>query len=301
MTVYDLSKRAECQLPDDAAVALGNFDGVHMGHRRLFNSLGDDRPRAVFTFTDLRRPGMPGVICELDERLELIAQCGVRYAILVSFGEVREMTPAQFCDLLVYELNIGRAVCGYNFTFGAGGAGDADELRRLMTERGCETVVVPPVVLDGETVSSTAIRRLLRDGDPLRAAAMLGRCHFVRFPVIHGRELGRTIGVPTINQRFPENTLVPRFGVYSVRVTVGDRLYPGVCNVGVRPTVADLPGGGEEPFAETHIIGFSGWLYGESVRVEFLRYIRPEKKFPSLDALREQIGRDIEIAKEDVR
>lgn len=302
MIIYDLLRRAECLLPENAAVALGNFDGVHIGHRRLFDALGDDLPRAVFTFSDLIRPGVRSVICQVDERLELFAQYGIQYAILVSFGEVRSMTPVRFCDMLTGELKIKRAVCGYNFTFGAHGAGDAAELARLMTERSAEAVIVPPVTLDGETVSSTAIRQYLSEGKPHRAAEMLGRHHFVRFPVIHGRELGRTIGAPTINQAFPANTLVPRYGVYSARVTVGDKVYPGVCNVGVRPTVANLPGGGgEEPFAETHIIGFDGWLYGKSVLVEFLGYIRPEKKFPSLDDLKNQIAKDIEIAKESVK
>lgn len=297
MKILDLNIRAECLLPDNAAVALGNFDGVHVGHQRLFDALGDDLPRAVFTFTDLCRE--KSVICETDERLELMRTQGIRYAVLVSFGEVCKMSTLDFADFLAKDLNVRRVVCGYNFTFGSGGRGTAEELYRLVTERGLECTVVPPVTLDGESVSSTAIRCLLRRGDAARAAAMLGRHHFVRFPVIHGRELGRTIGVPTINQRFPENALVPRYGVYSVRVTVGDAVYPGVCNVGVRPTVADLPGEGVEPFAETHIIGFNGWLYGESVRVEFVRFIRPEMKFPSLDALKDQIRSDIENAKED--
>lgn len=301
MIIYDLSRRAECLLPENAAVALGNFDGVHMGHRRLFDALGEDLPRAVFTFSDLHRPGVRSVICEVDERLELFARCDIDYAILVSFGEVRHMTPTEFCDMLAGDLKIGRAVCGYNFTFGADGAGKAEDLSRLMGERGVQCVVVPPVTLRGETVSSTAIRRLLSEGNVKSAAEMLGHPHFVRFPVIHGRELGRKIGVPTINQAFPESTIVPRYGVYSVRVTVGDEIYPGVCNVGVRPTVADLPGESEKPFCETHIIGFGGWLYGESVLVEFVDHIRDEKKFPSLDDLREQIAKDIEFAKESAK
>ena len=298
MIIYDLKNKAECSLPENSAAALGNFDGVHIGHRRLFDALGHDRPRAVFTFSDLRRPGDRSVLCEVDERLELIAQCGVSYAVLVPFEEVRGLSPEQFCDMLCGSLKISRAVCGFNFTFGAGGRGNADTLCRLMEERSAEAVVVPPVTLGGETVSSTAIRRLLLEGRPERAAEMLGRNHFVRFPVIHGRELGRTIGVPTINQRFPENALVPRYGVYSARVRLGERFYPGVCNVGVRPTVSGKDE--NEPFAETHIIGFSGWLYGESVRVEFIRYLRPEIKFPSIDELKAQILKDIGSAKEDL-
>ena len=292
MTVYDLTKHAECSLPENAAVALGNFDGVHIGHRRLFDALEGDLPKAVFTFTDLHRAS-PCVLTETDEKLSLIASCGVEYAILTPFAEVRGMTPEAFCDFLANGLKISRAVCGYNFTFGAGAAGKSADLERLLKERSVGCTVIGPVSVGGETVSSTKIRAFLADGKVGRAAEFLGRDYSVSFPVIHGRELGRTIGIPTVNQVFPDGHVIPKHGVYAVRAYLGGMAYSGVCNIGLRPTVGDQRG----VTAETHIIDFSGWLYGETVRIEFVSYLRPEVKFPTLDALRAQILTDIEKTK----
>ena len=153
--------------------------------------------------------------------------------------------------------------------------------------------MIGPVSVGGETVSSTKIRAFLADGEVGRAAEFLGRDYSVSFPVIHGRELGRTIGIPTVNQVFPDGHVIPKHGVYAVRAYLGGMAYSGVCNIGLRPTVGDQRG----VTAETHIIDFSGWLYGETVRIEFVSYLRPEVKFPTLDALRAQILTDIEKTK----
>lgn len=289
MRCLDLDRNAECTFPASSAIALGNFDGVHVGHRALFAALGDDMPRAVFTFSDLRREGL---ICTLDERLALIHSCGVRYALVCDFAEVRSLSPERFADLLFCDLGVRRAVCGYNFTFGDGGRATAQTLGELAHERGATAVRVDAVELDGGTVSSTRIRALIRSGDMSTAARLLGRPYGLTLPVVHGKQLGRTMGYPTVNQLIPDCLEVPRFGVYASRCLVRGGRFDAVTNVGVRPTVD-----GESLSAETHIFGFSDDLYGEEVRLELCAFLRDERRFSSVGELFSQIARDAEQAR----
>ena len=289
MRCIDLENNAECSFAADAAVALGNFDGVHIGHRRLFDALGDDARRAVFTFADLRREGL---ICTLDERLRLIRACGVSFAAVADFADVKQMSAKRFVQLLCESLGARRLVCGYNFTFGAGAAGTADDLRRLAAGYGAETVVVPPVEALGAVVSSSRVRELIAAGDMGGAAALLGRRWGFALPVVHGRELGREMGYPTINQLFPAELCAPRFGVYASRVSFRGETRGGVTNVGVRPTVD-----GETVTVETHIFDCADDLYGEVVGVELAGFIRPERRFASVGELFAQVARDAEDAR----
>ena len=284
MRLIDLENNAECSFAAGAAVALGNFDGVHIGHRRLFDALGDDAVRAVFTFSDLR---CEGLICTLDERLRLIRECGVRYAAVADFDDVRQIGAKDFVSYLCETLGVRRLVCGGNFTFGAGGAGSADDLRRFAELHGATAVVVPPVEAQGEVVSSTRIRAHIAAGDMSGAAELLGRDWGFALPVVHGRELGRRMGYPTINQLFPAELCAPRYGVYASRVTFRGGTCGGVTNVGLRPTVD-----GETLTVETHIFDCGDDLYGETVRVELCAFLRPERRFGSVDELFSQIARD---------
>ena len=289
MRCLDLENNAECSFAAHAAVALGNFDGVHIGHRRLFDALGDDAPRAVFTFADLRRDGL---ICTLAERLSLIRAQGVRYALVADFADVRAMSAADFIGYLCGTLGARRLVCGYNFTFGAGGAGTADDLSRLAREHGAEATVVAPVTLGGEPVSSSRVRELIAAGDMPGAAALLGRPYGFASEVVHGRELGRTMGYPTVNQLLPAELAAPRFGVYASRCAFRGVTRDGVTNVGVRPTV-----GGDALTVETHMFDCDDQLYGEQVRVELTAFIRPERRFASVDELFAQVARDADSAR----
>ena len=289
MRCIDLENNAECSFAADAAVALGNFDGVHIGHRRLFDALGSDARRAVFTFADLRREGL---ICTLDERLRLIGECGAEFAAVADFADVKQMSAPRFVQLLCESLDVRRLVCGYNFTFGAGGTATAGDLRTLAAANGVETVVVPPVEVGGAVVSSSRIRELISAGDMEGAAALLGRRWGFALPVVHGRELGRRMGYPTVNQLFPAELIAPRYGVYASRVTFRGETRGGVTNVGVRPTVD-----GAALTAETHVFDFDGGLYGEVVRVELCAFLRPERRFASVDELFAQVARDAERAR----
>lgn len=289
MRCLDLDTGNACRFPPHPAIALGNFDGVHIGHRRLFDALGDGEARAVFTFTDLRTEGL---ICSVEEKLELIRQCGVKYAVVCDFAQVRSLTAQQFANFLFRDLGVSRAVCGYNFTFGAGGEASAADLSAFGEAGGVQTVIVPPVELGGEAVSSTRIRERIGLGDMEGAAQLLGRPYGFTLGVVHGRSLGRALGYPTVNQLLPDCLEPPRFGVYASRCLVRGREYHAVTNVGVRPTVD-----GESLSAETHIFDCSEDLYGENVTVRLCTFLRDECRFPSLCELSAQIARDAETAK----
>lgn len=288
--------RGEEGINSPLSVALGNFDGVHEGHTRLILKTVEIAkqkgiPSAVWTFADGTAvlPNKPDAKCitTLDERLSIIASLGVDYAILESFEDVRTYTPEKFVkELLREKCHAVCAVCGFNFRFGVHGQGDSEDLCRLMEPDDC--VIVPPVYVDGEQVSSTLVRRYIEIGDMDRAAKLLGREFFIDFEVAHGNEIGRTIGIPTINQNFPKGHIVPKRGIYACKVFVSDKSYIGVSNVGVRPTVSD----GDRLNCETHIVGYNGILYGKKIKVEFHRYIRDEKKFENIESLKNQIEKD---------
>lgn len=284
MRCLDLENNAECRFAAAAAVALGNFDGVHIGHRRVFEALGDDAPTAVFTFSDLRRDGL---ICTLEERLSLIHECGVRYAAVADFADVKQMPSERFVQFLCSSLSVRRLVCGFNFTFGAGASATSEDLVRLAARYNVETIVVPALEADGEQVSSSRIREYIRNGDIPRAEALLGRRYGFTLPVVHGKALGRKMGSPTINQLIPKQREAPRFGVYASYAVFNEKRYESVTNVGVCPTV-----GGEKVCAETHIFDRDDDLYGKDVRVELCAFIRPEIRFSSVEELFARITED---------
>ncbi len=297
MTIYKLPEMTVTERPDRSlAVALGNFDGVHRGHRRLLTAVQEEADRlgcasAVWTFTSLAKEGAIPALTTSEEKLRVIAGTGVQYAVLEDFDAVRHLSPADFAEgYLADRLCCAAAVCGFNFRFGKDGAGDADTLAACLSRRGIPVTVVGPVEDADGIVSSTRIRAAVTAGDMERAASLLGRPFSIRFPVVHGHRLGHTIGVPTINQEFPGGHIRPSRGIYACVCTVDDRSYAAVANVGARPTVSDS----DRVNCETHILDYDGDLYGRSVRVAFLHRLRDEQRFADVTSLAEQIARDID-------
>jgi riboflavin kinase/FMN adenylyltransferase len=234
-----------------------------------------------------------GDIVSLEEKTALMKEIGISTVEVWDFEAVRDFSPEEFCSSIPLEKLQARAVfCGFNFRFGKNGAGDTAFLRSYLEPRGVKVFVEDPVCLDGEVVSSTRIRRLLTEGKPDQVSRMLGRCYTIRFPVKRGKQLGAKLGFPTINQSFPTQYVIPKKGVYAVRVHWDGRAYQGICNIGCRPTVDD----GEAITAETHLLDFSGDLYDRTVAVSLHRFLREEKKFDSLEELRCQIAKDREEA-----
>lgn len=295
-----------------SAVALGNFDGVHIGHRAIIDAAKREAEKfggltLAWTFYGRTKSGTTPLLTTPEYKCELLRDAGCDDVVCADFDMYRDYPPERFVrEVLVGELGCRVAVCGFNYRFGKGGAGDASLLAALMEECGGRAVMLPPVTtkLCGEPgdddscreviVSSSLIRAALAEGRPRDAAAMLGRPYAVRLPVEQGRRLGRHIGFPTINQRFPEGMIEPRRGVYVCSCAIGDKVYRGVANIGVRPTVENS----ETVTMETHLFGFDGDLYGVEVEVSLLHFLRPERKFDSVEQLREAIERDAQLAAE---
>ena len=285
----------------DRVIALGFFDGVHLGHaallrltRRRADELGI--PAAVLTFdthpdTLVYHQPVP-LINTLEDRKYLMEEkFSMDEVILAHFDRaMMEMPWESFVeDYLLGELGAKHVVCGHDFSFGYRGQGTPDKLRRLCAQRGVGVNVVDKVSLGGITVSSTHIRQLIRQGDMEAAAQMLGHRHLLSGEVLHGKELGRRLGFPTANLALPEGLIAPAYGVYATLVTLPDgSAHPAVTNVGVRPTVHDQLG----RLVEAWILDCTAELYGETIRVEFFTRLRGEKKFDSLEALREEVLRN---------
>ena len=280
------------------AIALGFFDGLHLAHRRVLDTarsaagfrpaalLFDRAPQEVLTGAPPQR-----LMTAADQRARL-REMG--FEILeASFAALRDLSPEAFVrEYLARELKAGFVACGFNYTFGRDGAGDAALLQRLCAEAGVSVSVLPAVKLDDAVISSSAVRAALRAGEPERAAVMCGAPFSFAAPVVHGERRGRLLGAPTANQILPAELVVPKCGVYAADVTLPDgRTLRGVTNIGSRPTFQ-----GVGVRSETFLPGFSGDLYGETLRVALLRFLREERRFADADALRRQIARDAEQA-----
>ncbi len=299
MYVYDLhTMKREESVSSPFSVALGNFDGVHLGHAELIKKCvsyakENGIASAVWTFADNagELPNKPGVpyITPVSAKLEIIASFGVDYAILEDFSEIRGLSPESFVrERLIKKYGAVCAVCGYNFRFGAGGSGNSEMLTELMKPHDC--IVVPPFYCGDIPASSTAVRRFIESGDTASARKLLGRPFFIDSPVVHGKKLGRSIGIPTVNQFFEKGQLVPSRGIYATVVSFDGQHYRGVTNVGIRPTVDGECGAVN---CETHILDYDGCLYGKSVRVWFIDKLRDEHRFSDIGELTAQIRRDI--------
>ena len=292
----------ECPIPEKTFLCLGNFDGVHLGHRTLLASARNARDRlcpeasvGVFCFQQLParflNAAFQGRLCTPEERLERYRACGMEVAILAKFEELRAYSPEEYLrDVLQKRCHAVAVACGFNHRFGKNGAGDVALLKRCFGER---VLLQEAVTLEGETVSSSRIRMLLQEGRPEEAARLLTLPYHITAPVLHGKALGRKMGTPTVNQQFPADAVIPRYGVYVTECAVEGKTYRGVTNVGLRPTVKD--GGGVN--CETYLLDFEGDLYGSDLTVRFLKFLRDERKFATAEELWEQIRGDIAKAR----
>jgi len=296
------SRTDETAGAESAAVALGFFDGVHLGHRALLErtvrlARETGTLPCAFTFSGDAPAGKDArFLTDEATRFSRIADCGIVRILAADFEDVRRLTPEAFVrEVLIGALHARQVLCGFNYRFGADRAGDGETLCRLMREAGGEAIVLPPATdSDGTVISSSRIRAAIEAGDMQDAARLMGAPYALTAPVLHGKALGRTAGIPTANQRFPAGAVIPAHGVYATLVRVGERDFPGVTNVGTRPTVD-----GTGVNCETNLIGFSGDLYGETVCVSFGRRLRGEIRFENEEALWRQIRRDRDEVKRE--
>ena len=286
--------------------AIGNFDGVHRGHQRLiaetvaFAAGNDARAGAVVFDPHPRRyfrpEDPPFLLTTPKQREALLKEAGPAAVLTLAFDRaLAALTPEAFVgDVLKGKLGLGGVVTGTEFRFGKGRSGDAEGLKRLCEAAGMKALLVTPApdAAGGEKISSSAIRAMIEAGDMCGAALMLGRPWAVEGVVAAGLKLGRTLGFPTANMTLGE-LVEPRKGVYAVKAVVDGRVMPGVANYGRKPTV-----GAPAPLMETHLFDFNGDLYGRTIEVRLIAFIRDEKKFDGLDALKAQIATDSARARE---
>lgn len=297
MTIYRLPTDVDRVPAMERSVALGLFDGVHIGHRAVVAEAvrTGHGHCAVYTFSPatMTTKGTLHRITTDTQQCALLEAMGVTELFEVDFASVRDLSPEDFVeDVLQDTLHATAVTCGFNYRFGKGGAGDAALLTKLCAAHGIAVTVVPAVVSNGQAVSSTAIRQSLIDGDMATVRRMLNRGYCIDLPVEQGQHLGRRLGMPTVNQAFPADLALPRFGVYASCIEVDARVRYGVTNIGVRPTV-----GTDTPLAETWIDGYDGDLYGQNLRVYPVKFLRDERAFDTLDELRAQVQRDAEAAR----
>lgn len=285
-------------MTDKRIIALGFFDGVHRGHGQLLaqcRHMADIHRCKAAAVTFSKHPDglvfgkSPELInSEADRALLMQKKYGIDEVLMLPFDEkMMNMPWRDFFDMLYRDYQAAGVVCGHDFCFGAKGAGNAQRLQEVCAEVGIPCVVIPEQKLDGVTISSTYIRKLLQEGNVEQAAHFLGHFHMVSGQVISGRRLGRTLGIPTANIAPQEGLVQLKHGVYACKVHIEDGYYMAVTNVGKRPTV-----NGHHVTIEPWILDFDGDLYGKDLRLSFHKFLRPEQKFASLDDLKAAILKD---------
>lgn len=272
--------------------ALGFFDGVHLGHQALLDavkSLALPGMRGVVTFLDhpdtLVLGQTPGLINTPKDRELLLKHYGMDRIVALPFDEKTRSTPWRaFLEDLRQNYGAAGFVCGEDFRFGAKGAGNAALLARVCREAGLPFAVVPEQTVDGCRISSTRVRELLAEGKMEQADVCMGHPYILTGTVVHGHQLGRTLGIPTANLAFPKGLATPKFGVYGCTTYIDGKTYLAVTNLGTRPTVE-----GRHITVEPWILDYEGDLYGRTVTLEFHCFLRPERKFSSLEELKTTI------------
>ncbi len=280
-----------------SGVALGVFDGVHLGHRAVIDlavNVAKENDLVPYAFTFIsdtvttKSFGLP--IMSREQKSEMLRSLGIERVVEADFSDYRNLEPTEFVrDVLCKKLSCSAVVCGYDFKFGRGAVGNVDTLKALCKEYGIEVYAVEKLKIGGREVSSTAIREMLADGDVSGANELLGYKYCLSGKVVHGRGLGHTLGFATANVELPDKIQLPKFGVYKVKIIADGREYAGITNIGVKPTV-DYKG---KPVSETHIKDFSGDIYGREIFVYPEKFLRGEKRFSTVEELKTQVLSDL--------
>ena len=308
--IRSLNEKRKIKSQDKCSVALGFFDGVHIGHRAVINEtvrVAHKMGYVPTVFTMLQSPKSVltgekiGSVLTLHEKLKIFKQLGIECAYVIDFRDIRYISAQNFVkDVLCDTIGSGHVVCGFNYHFGNGGTANGETLHELCQKYGISASVKERIEYSGVSVSSTRIRECIANGDIACANTMLGREYGYCLPVIHGKKLGRKLGTPTINQQFPSELLTPPFGVYVSYAIIKDTEYFGVTNIGIKPTITTSDSQGIQ--IETWFPDYHGEeLYGQTIDLRLIKKLRSEKKFNNINELREQIIRDTDIARKIYR
>lgn len=282
-------REEDLPLKEEVAVAIGLFDGVHLGHIALLDELHSFSNTLIYTFN--WKPKDYQNIYTEEEKQSVLEGFGITYYYVQTFDDnFANQSPEQFLQNLKERFHVTHITVGFDFRFGKNAEGDTTFLKENQKKYGYSLCVVPEVLCGTRKVSSTEIRGLIARGEVGEAAELLTRGYFVDGKIEEGARIGRTIGFPTAN--IVTNKLLPAFGVYATLVQLGDQLYKGVTNVGVKPTVTEE----NRPNIETYIMGFDGQAYGEDIRVYFVQRLREEIRFANVEELKVQIEKDKEHA-----
>lgn len=289
----------------ETVVAVGNFDGIHVGHQELIRRTVKSAKisgikSAVFTFNNHPKNVLAGkrVIKNImypEDKINMLKKMGIDYVFSIDFDYRISHTPAEqfITDILIEKFKMKEMYCGFNYHFGYKAEGNTDLLVKLGQKHGFGIHVMDPVRIDGQVVSSSLIRSLIDKGNVDEAKIMLGRNYAIGGEVVRGNMIGRTIGFPTSNILIDETMVTPSNGVYITKCNYNMVQYPGITNVGIKPTIGD-----NKRVIETHIFDFNKDIYGRMIKVEFVKKIRDEMKFPSVEALAEQIQNDCQTARD---
>ena len=289
------------RISEPSVISLGKFDGLHTGHQLLMEEMRKGKESGlktvIFTFDIPPRSihqDSYRVLSTNDEKMHIFSEAGVDYLIECPFTDAfRQLSPFEFLQMLTEKIRVKKIVAGTDFGFGYKRSGTYRDLQRYADTLSYEAVIVEKKQYMGADISSTRIRECIAAGQMEEANILLGYEYFLTGTVQHGNEIGRTIGTPTANQIPPKEKLLPPNGVYASRVQMDGKEYFGISNIGRKPTIK-----GENPLGvETFIFDFQGDLYGKSIHVSFLKFIRPEQKFTSLEILKKQMEHDIQEAR----
>lgn len=286
-------------------MALGFFDGIHVGHAALINKIKQRAEEtgaepAVLTFDvhpdNLVFKKTVPLINSAEDRENILIRCfGINDVVVIHFNQrVMHMDWRDFIDELIDEMNLRWIVVGHDFCFGYKGLGTAEKLKAYCAERGVGCDIIPAVCRDGVVVSSTLIRQLIETGEMEKANEYLGHPHTLTDVIRTGYHLGTKMGTPTINMSFPQGVIIPRHGVYAAKAYIDGQEYMSVTNVGIRPTVSDSGNVNVESF----LLDFCGNLYGHRARIDFYKFLRPERKFDDVNELAAQIKSDAQTTRE---
>lgn len=288
----------------NSAVSLGKFDGLHLGHRKLFDYILKEQKKGCvgLVFSFLLPPGSllqgkeVSLIYTEEEKRAILQEMGIDVLVSYPFDKLSlSMEPEDFIrEILVKKLDAKVIAVGSDFRFGHKRKGNTALLEAKAGEYGYQVKVFEKVALEGDIVSSTRIRRELAKGNMELAARLLGAPYSILGEVVHGKELGRAIGMPTANLRLPKDKLLPPNGVYASLTEIDGKEYPGISNIGIKPTVAEK----EEYLAETYLFDYSGDLYGKTLKLSLHAFERPEQKFGSVEELKARMEQDAQFGRE---
>lgn len=301
MKIYDLQTMQECEINSDTVVALGTFDGCHLGHMSVIRSAylkakSLKIKSLVYTFDEIPKSKADNqikAILTIEEKIKFIRKSGIDYIAIDSFDSIKDIEGNAFVEsILKSRLKAKCVSCGYNYRFGKNAKYTGEDLKAFFKNDGECVDICQKVSVNNEDVSSTLIRKKINNGS-VEDILEYSTPYSIHSKVIEGKKLGRTIGIPTINQQIPKEKITPKKGVYITECEIGEDVYPSITNVGLRPTVENT----DRENMETYIIGFNGNLYNSYIRVNFYKRLRDEIKFDSLNELKAQIEKDIEKAK----